>query len=975
MLYLKHGEIMIPKPTEDTVTNLLAKELEKCGVKTELFPTISTPAGIKKPDIWCINAGSYPIEAKFKETDLIKAIAKIQNEYLKWSDVIGIKGGFAILYPEELSRPVPPEMLINLAYKVKFKTIAMFPPKDTRKSFTVFEGSLIDIARILAKHILTPPEYVEPNTEYIIKALRDSAIYITTALRYLSGKELEEIFGGKEVFRNILQYEEQKYPIESLRLASAYLLINQLLFYHVLAARKPEMFEQIDVDRIKKPADLNRYFKKVLHINYRTIFSYDVASRISSNFIEQIKSILNVIKGLSPEKVGGDLLGTIFHDLIPFDVRKTVAAFYTNVLIAELLAWLSIESHNAKVADLAVGSGGLLVASYRRKRHLLEQERKFTFNDHKRFLEEELLGVDVMPFAANVAACHLALQAPEYFTDKVNIAIWDSTELEPGETIPSIAALKFVLRGQMELDLFTKSQPEVKGVVSLTGLKPEEIRLEKQDVIIMNPPFTRQERIPKEYKTILFERFLKYKDYLHGQLGYYGYFIFLADKFLKENGRIALVLPATILMAKSCQGIRKFLSDNYYIEYVITTHQRSAFSESVRFREILLVAKKLSSPVKNVGDAPTKIVILKRLPSSLIEARESANLIREVVDFENDKIRIFTIPYKEFIVDTENWFKFIVVNPDLLNSMKKLLESFNLVDLSTLCEPQRLDLEHLKFGEFHGFIHSDSKRAIKKIDAWVLECSEKDNVSAKHKSLGFIVNIPSEVLKRGLRRLSYVDTIDVTYTADYLITAWFKDIKKMASPFLSETQLKQFNESIVNSWKNRFESRKAHVLMGRRFDISAPGTKWIAFYSDAEIVGTDHFWCLKGLVGDDAKIVTLWLNSTFSLLQLIVKRKETRGAWMKLEEYTLKEIKIPPILSMPLKVKQTLLETFEKIKNVKPPSIFEQLKNKFWGRLLIDETWLKALGYKGDITTLLDTLYTQLSIEIQLLKTMMKEKF
>jgi len=109
-----------------------------------------------------------------------------------------------------------------------------------------------------------------------------------------------------------------------------------------------------------------------------------------SGFTDQIKAIFNVIKGLSPEKVGGDLLGTIFHDLVPFQVRKTVAAFYTNVLAAELLAWLSIDNHDCKVADFAVGSGGLLVAAYRRKRHLLEKEGKFSEVDHRRFVENEI---------------------------------------------------------------------------------------------------------------------------------------------------------------------------------------------------------------------------------------------------------------------------------------------------------------------------------------------------------------------------------------------------------------------------------------------------------------------------------------------------------------------------------------------------------------------------------------------------------
>jgi len=79
--------------------------------------------------------------------------------------------------------------------------------------------------------------------------------------------------------------------------------------------------------------------RSVLDVNYKMVFSYDVASLIPPRFLEEVKTIISVISGLGAQKVGGDFLGTIFHDLIPFDVRKNVAAFYTNVLAAELLAF------------------------------------------------------------------------------------------------------------------------------------------------------------------------------------------------------------------------------------------------------------------------------------------------------------------------------------------------------------------------------------------------------------------------------------------------------------------------------------------------------------------------------------------------------------------------------------------------------------------------------------------------------------
>jgi adenine-specific DNA-methyltransferase len=128
--------------------------------------------------------------------------------------------------------------------------------------------------------------------------------------------------------------------------------------------------------------------------------------------------------------------------------------------------------------------------------------------------------------------------------------------------------------------------------VTVEGIGGDAIPLEQVDVVIMNPPFTRQERLPDEYKNKLVDRFKQYSDVLNGQMGLHGYFILLADIFLKEGGKLAFVLPATVLRLQSMEGIRKFLAVNYQIDYVITTDQRSAFSEAARFREILLVATK-----------------------------------------------------------------------------------------------------------------------------------------------------------------------------------------------------------------------------------------------------------------------------------------------------------------------------------------------------------------------------------------------
>lgn len=958
------------KPIEDAISGLLAEELRKRGVEA-LPVSIPTPHGSRKPDLLCKNGGIYPVEAKFAENKLIDAIAKIQNDYLKFHKVLGISGGFALLYPEELSHPMPLEVVRNLAYRLKFKVIAMFPPDDVRKNFAVYEGTLPEVADILARHILTPPEYVEPSIKFMIKSLRDGATLLVNGLMHLSGAQIEDVFGGKHVFRNVLQYDEGKYPIENMRMAAAYLLVNQLLFYHVLSRRRADLFPEIDVDGIRAPSDLRPYFRRVLDVNYQVVFSYDVASRIPPKFTGIVKTLISVIQGLSPEKVGGDLLGTIFHDLVPFDVRKAVAAFYTNVEAAELLANLAIDRYDVKVADFAVGSGGLLVASYRRKRELLERERAFTGEDHRRFVEEELLGVDVMPFAASVAACHLALQSPEHFTDKVQIAVWDSTDLAPSRVIPSIAELRIVLSGQADLEAFIKSESEIKGVVSLREGENREIKLETYDVVIMNPPFTRQERLPEDYKTRLFERFRDYRGYLHGQLGYYGYFVLLADKFLKENGRMALVLPATALRLRSSEGIRRLWSDMYHIEYIVTTWRRSAFSESARFREVLLVARK-SKPAEN---AKTVIAVLKKLPSTLAEAREMAEAIKcSQADWEDDRMLIRIYSYSKLRADINNWFKYLSVgDPELVGLLENLLKSGRLTTFNSLLTACKAGIvrgvETGRGGKVQALTITRAERAIKREDVWIMRRIDGNSIVIEDRHTKRILKVPLQAARPALRRISLISKIDVTDNLDYVIVNTFPQISEFTTTVITEFKPPQ---GFWDRWRSYVEERLSHLVLMRRADLSAPGTRLLAFYSEIPMAPPGVAWSIK--ISDvDAKILALWLNSSFNILQILLYRKETRGAFLQLDKYVLKHMLVPDLTKLSEDDVKFLTEIFSRVKNVEFPSILDQLKMKYEARRLIDEAWLRILDYKGDVNTFLGRLYELLAKEIELLKSLMKE--
>jgi len=233
--------LALPGFTENTVRNLLLKELEKRGVRAATEVVYRTPVGVMKPDALLQDGGSYVVETKLgAEAKFFDAITTLYD-YTKHAQVVG---GFAILLPGELRRPVPIEWLERLALSPSLKYVAMAIFKDKRASQS-FTGSLSELADWISQHVLRPPEYVEPDTSLAIRVLNDAVDYITLSMLQMGEEELEDIFGGKTVFENILQYEEGRYPLEEMRRAATYLLINQILFYHVLSSRDPVGFRRL----------------------------------------------------------------------------------------------------------------------------------------------------------------------------------------------------------------------------------------------------------------------------------------------------------------------------------------------------------------------------------------------------------------------------------------------------------------------------------------------------------------------------------------------------------------------------------------------------------------------------------------------------------------------------------------------------------------------------------------------------------
>jgi len=971
----------VSRPTEMTIRDLLQEELRKRGVTVVPEFSVSTPVGRLAPDMLLKNGAQYVVETKLgAETKLLDAMVRLYD-YSKY--VTEAKGAFAVLFPAELRQPWSHEVILNIARnpKTEYGVTAIF--KDLRPS-TRFAGNLSEIADWMAGHVLRAP-VVEADTGFAIRVLRDAVSYITASVRQLRDKELEDIFGGKTVFENILQYEEGRYPLEEMRQAATYLLVNQLLFYHVLT-RMDASFPAVDEEKIRKPADLAQYFEPVLKRDYSSVFGFDVASRLPVDATDVVKKVVMVVKALAPEKIRHDLLGKVFHELIPFEVRKAVAAFYTNNEAAEILAQLAIDKPDAKVMDLAVGSGTLLVAAYRRKRELLQKVKgTIELEDHKRFLEQDLTGVDIMPFAAHLAVVHLSLQALLYETEKVRVAVWDSTELKPGQTIPAIwSELKAAYR-RPTLDMFAKGEFTeeayvTKGAITLEGVGGEKIPLEQTDLVIMNPPFTRQERLPIYYKEKLVERLKEYEAYMHGQLGLHGFFIFLADRFLKPSGKIALVLPATILRVKSNFGLRRLLSERYNLNFIITSRQKLAFSEVTWFGEILLIATKKTK--EHEQSAPCNIVILRELPSNL---QEASNLAREIKSsvltstsdkHETDKLLMFAVEQEELKNNVDNWFSFIsTYEPAIAKSWKEVMQRANqklIIFNEYLSENNLTVVRGIETRSKQDIpvqamsIASNEQSLSRTVYQWIIKSLTEKNIVTENRFTRATVRIPLKACVPALITYAGKKKMRISETTDFEVISDFDESKNFFSIDKPERIL-----SLLNQWRAYVTSRMGNVFICRRYVPFAPSTIHTCYYSETLAAPLGTMWSLRMTSKENAKIITLWMNSSLHVSQILLNKIE--DVWIDVHKYVLDNFLIVNPNALSKAEREILLQLFDKISNLEFPSLANQIKEIFPLRRKIDEVFLRVLGFGDDeINRILDYLYPALANEIQQLKTLMQ---
>ncbi len=330
-----------------------------------------------------------------------------------------------------------------------------------------------------------------------------------------------------------------------------------------------------------------------------------------------------------------DLLGRIFHTVL--DTARYDGSFYTTTAAATLLATLAIDENmcdwqdaeaiaRLRIIDPACGTGTLLMAAAERIRDLAPQSQD-DGTVAAALIEQVLSGYDVNLTATHMAATTLGLLSPT--TQFRNMKI--------GRAFLGVDGMGEAYLGSLE---FLERQPWLipwpKSVQAISQIETgEEIpQAEPADLVIMNPPFTRdslrhdQFSRAEERKIKAREKALFADKPVH--LSSNGNaFLVLADFISKaDTGGIASILPLVTSTNASSLETRKYLASRFHIETIVTSHdpERIYFSENTSIGEMLLICRRWAAD--RGPKPPTRVANLAVNPASPSAAISAAYAIR-----------------------------------------------------------------------------------------------------------------------------------------------------------------------------------------------------------------------------------------------------------------------------------------------------------------------------------------------------------
>ncbi len=958
----------LPKIEERTLYSPIVHYLQEIG-----FKSVGETKVVKKhPDIlFQADSTSFVIEVKIGKPEIgLEAVAQA-SDYAKKLNTQNI---IILIYPEKYRNQVilDPDNVTHIALNEEINALVL--TEYWTESLVISPKQLF---QKLKQQLFIKKVKIDFRT--IVNLIENYVRDLNSIVYQIRTEELvAEVVDKLDLFSSIGEIKDKETAKKQVINLASFLLFNQLLFYHIYN-KKTRSKKLPELNEIKSIKDLQKYFDKITSIDYYSIYRVNILGHIPDEpeVINMLNNIIKAIKLLRAEHITQDLAGRFFHDLIPFEVRKVLAAFYTHPIAAELLAGLTIDSWDETVIDPACGSGTLLVAAYRRKQQLYSSLYGYKgFRAmHKRFIENDLTGIDIMPFAAHITTINLTMQNIEQETNIVRISTKNSLDLSE-----VLKTSDFRKRGikispyteTIQQTLFGISEQKVKreGALSPEG-KGGEFYLKPVDVVIMNPPFSDREKMPPEMREQLKKNPLG--EICGHQVNLWGYFLALADLLLKPGGKIGAVIPINIARGKATEKIRKFLLENYHIRYIVKPVVDVAFSEGASFNDCLFIAEKSKEKSKS---GITTFVFLKKSIRNL-SMEEIERILQSIKKNYSQNKEICTSDFDLALVESSKLLKFIdnmmpFFGVHSVKNLKILYDFLEAISNSNNSNKLNKFIYPIKEG-FHAspaglseltFITNPLTKDRVKRAFLITEKEEKNDIICKINKTNIRIKIEKSSLIPALRTLTGVKRFFVD-DIDFFIVEKPKEFEKILI-------LSKWKDKNKFNWENRVKKnvsgKKTYLAIARRFRPDSPNTHLFAFFSNKSFI-VPHTFKIVDIPEDEAIYQGLILNSIIGIMNVIIYREQTTEGYTDIMESDLHNFKIFNADVLTYDDKKTLKKLSDTLSKVEFPSIIEQLENRFWARIELDKAILKILGFSdGEINEWLPKVYDALVEELRAMK-------
>jgi len=718
----------------------------------------------------------------------------------------------------------------------------------------------------------------------------------------LTDKEMVQVITDKELLTGLGNHKEET-SAEIARFLASYIILSQILFLRLFSTTRADIlpFRKGKIT----PHWLRTAFGRVLDINYRPIFSLDVLDAIPESYIQDT---FDLIWGLEIERIRYELPGRLFHELMPKQIRKMLAAFYTRPHAADVLARLTVENSDDLIFDCACGSGTILVSAYRRKLELFHDEGH-EGNPHKRFVEEEIFGADIMPFAVHLTSANLASMDPS--------TTLELTEIIQGDSLALSAGSKYHSGVQTSLLPQTKRGYTMKGEL-------HDVELRKVNVVLMNPPFTKVERGIRKYVDM--ERF---GSICGNEVGLWGHFIVLANEFLENGGTFGGVIPISILRGRESEKIRNFVFSNWTVSCVLKCTFNYGFSEWSEYRDVLLICRKGSPP----NNHKVKFALVKKDIGKITKKDVGyiGNQIENNSYLRTSELDIESFSMNELSKRKSNLMWFCgVVDYNHRDKLVSFIDKFSQVLTAPPPDYFREGYRPVPKGVSSFMFMTRNLDPCRTEEAFLFFDSDDDHQdSLEAKSL---LKVKYEIEKRALvpslRTGTGINTLDITEKLDYVAKTPYKELESIlkASGFKKP---KHFNW--VKYWSNikqELNDVKTNVVTLRRINPYSPNTHLTAFFSKEPFSTSNVLNVVKENDEKVAKSFCALLNSIVFLSQFFLLKEESTGRYIDIRFYDFYEMNI-----FPEKTKiDELVAVFDDFAHEQFPSLREQLDKNFDAR-------------------------------------------